>query len=154
MKIRKVEAKDRAVFLELADQFWHTPAVHQPIERSHHEKTFDLLMEGTPFAAAHLIEYQGKVVGYGLLAFTYSNEAGGNAVWLEELFVRPEFQGMGLGRDYILFVHEEYGDWAARFRLEIDSRNKGAAKLYERHGYRKMPYLELYRDGKNTSQPD
>ena len=78
--VRPVEKKDRSIFLELMAEFWNTPAVHTKIPSVYHEKTFDLIMKGTPYLAAYLISYNETVVGYGLLSFTYSNEAGGMVV--------------------------------------------------------------------------
>ena len=144
--IRPVENKDRSIFLELTAEFWNTPAVHAKIPLAYHERTFDLIMKGTPYVSAYLISYNETVVGYGLLSFTYSNEAGGMVVWLEEIYIREAYRGKGLGNEYLRFVSATYRETAAWLRLEIAPQNDRAKRLYERHGYRTMPYQSYYKE--------
>ena len=144
--IRPVENKDRSIFLELTAEFWNTPAVHAKIPLAYHERTFDLIMKGTPYVSAYLISYNETVVGYGLLSFTYSNEAGGMVVWLEEIYIREAYRGKGLGNEYLHFVSDTYREKAAWLRLEIAPQNDRAKRLYERHGYRTMPYQSYYKE--------
>ena len=144
--IRPVENKDRSIFLELTAEFWNTPAVHAKIPLAYHKRTFDLIMKGTPYVSAYLISYNETVVGYGLLSFTYSNEAGGMVVWLEEIYIREAYRGKGLGNEYLRFVSDTYREKAAWLRLEIAPQNDRAKRLYERHGYRTMPYQSYYKE--------
>ena len=37
------------------------------------------------------------MAGYALLAKTFSQEAGGLVVWLDEMYVRPAYRSKGLG---------------------------------------------------------
>jgi ribosomal protein S18 acetylase RimI-like enzyme len=143
--VRPVEKKDRSIFLELTAEFWNTPAVHTKIPSVYHEKTFDLIMKGTPYLAAYLISYNETVVGYGLLSFTYSNEAGGMVVWLEEVYIREAYRGRGLGNEYLRFISDKYRETAAWLRLEISPENNKAKKLYEKFDYRPMPYHPYYK---------
>ena len=143
--VRPVENKDRSIFLELAAEFWNTPAVHAKIPLAYHERTFDLIMEGTPYVSAYLISYNEIVVGYGLLSFTYSNEAGGMVVWLEEIYIREAYRGRGLGNEYLRFVSDTYRETAAWLRLEISPENDRARELYKKHGYHPMPYHGYYK---------
>lgn len=48
----------------------------------------DALDQKSPYVAAYIAEHQGAPAGYGLVSLTYSNEAGGLVVWLEELYIR------------------------------------------------------------------
>lgn len=141
---REPTAADRETLIALMDEFYHTDAVLHPIPRVHMERTFDALMEGTPMARAYLIECQGDLAGYALLALTWSNEAGGLTVWVDEVYIRPAFQGKGLGKAFFNFLHEHWG--AARFRLETEEENQGARRLYSRMGYKELPYLQMVRD--------
>ena len=143
--VRPVEKKDRSIFLELAAEFWNTPAVHTKIPSVYHEKTFDLIMKGTPYVSAYLISYNEIVVGYGLLSFTYSNEAGGMVVWLEEVYIREAYRGRGLGNEYLRFISDKYRETAAWLRLEISPENGRARELYKKHGYHPMPYHGYYK---------
>jgi GNAT superfamily N-acetyltransferase len=53
---------------------------------------------GQPTAWAHVAEADGEVVGIAVWFLTFSTWTGRNGIWLEDLYVRPEHRGSGLGR--------------------------------------------------------
>lgn len=144
--IEPLTALNKDTLLQLMREFYQTPAVLSPIPESHFENTCDQILGGSPYAAAHLITAQGQTAGYGLLAFTYTNEAGGLVLWLEELYIRPAFRGMGLGEAYLAFLEKTYGQQVARMRLEVEPENSGARRLYARRGFRELPYMQMYKE--------
>lgn len=97
-------------------------------------------------SAAFIAEHQEKPAGYGLVSLTYSNEVGGLVVWLEELYIREQARGFGLGTEMIAFIENRYAGRVARFRLEVEERNQGAVRLYERLGYVSLPYSQMTKD--------
>ena len=144
--IRQVEGKDKAVFIDLMKEFYQSDAVLHQIAEKNYYGTFFEVTSDSPYAIAFLIEKDGETAGYALLAFTYSNEAGGLVLWLEEMYIRPAFQGQGLGSEMFAFIDEHYKDRVARMRLEIEPGNVGAARLYRRQGYQELPYTQMVRD--------
>ncbi len=57
-------------------------------------------------------------------------------VWLDEIYVKPEFRSQGIGSELIDFVIEKYKNKISRFRLEITESNIGAKKkLYLSKGF-------------------
>ena len=76
-----------------------------------------------------------------MTAYTYSNEAGGKVVWIDELYVSPKFQGKGLGREFIRYIKSLFGEFA-RIRLEVEESNDGATRLYKREGFSQFNYTQ------------
>lgn len=144
--IRQVQAKDKTVFIDLMKEFYRSDAVLHQIAEANYYGTFFEVTSDSPYAIAFLIEKDGQIAGYALLAFTYSNEAGGLVLWLDELYIRPAFQGQGLGSELFAFIDEQYKDRVARMRLEIEPDNEGAARLYRRQGYETLPYVQMVKD--------
>lgn len=141
--IREIKSDDKIDFIKMCMDFYNTDGVDHSIPVSNMEKTFNLLMEGLDFAKAYVCEKNNKTVGYILLALTYSNEAGGMVVWIDEIYVKPEFRSQGIGSELIDFVIDKYKDNAARFRLEITESNMGAKKLYLSKGFTDLSYRQM-----------
>ena len=84
-----------------------------------------------------LIEWGGERAGYLVLTFGFSLEFGGRDAFIDELYVREEFRGRGLGRRAI-----ELAERACRERgvgslhLEVERANTAAQELYRRSGFR------------------
>ena len=144
--IRPIEAKDRTVYLSMARKFYDSDAVLSPVPTENFEKTFDLLLKGTPFADAFVFEENETVVGYALLARTWSQEAGGETLWIEEIYLEPDARGKGYGSAFFRFLEEKYAPEAKRFRLEVEKENEGAVSLYQRMGFAFFPYDQMKKD--------
>ena len=78
--------------------------------------------------------------------YTFSQEAGGKAVWLEELYIRPQFRCHGLGKEFFAYVDEQIAPKVMRLRLEIEPDNLRAKKLYLAMGYEDLPYAQMIKE--------
>lgn len=144
--LRELKEKDRAIFLQMVNDFYNSDAVLHSIPMSNIEKTFKEVMSNSPFTKAYIIEEKEQIAGYGLLSLTYSNEVGGMVVWIEELYIQKEFRGLGLGSIFLDFVKEKYGKQAKRLRLELEPNNTSAENLYLRKGYKQLDYKQMVND--------
>ncbi len=141
-QIRRITPSDRAAYIALVERFYQTDAVMAPIPRSHIERCFDEMLVSDTYAMAWMFKEDGVVCGYAQIAKTYSQEAGGKVIWIEEIYLLPEHRGKGFGGMFFALLESEFPD-TARFRLEVEDDNAGAVRLYERTGYRMIPYLNM-----------
>ena len=51
-----------------------------------------------PKAFCDIAEWDGEPVGFAVWFYTYSTFSGRHGIWLEDLFVRPEHRGQGIGK--------------------------------------------------------
>lgn len=143
--IRKLTADDRQTYLALANEFYGSPAVLHAIPEEYFERTFDEMMRSDDYVEGFMLEWDGETAGYGLISKSFSQEAGGMQAWLEELYVRPAFQGRGLGKAFFHF-YEGYAPEMRRFRLEVEQDNTRALELYKRLGYEEFTYYQMVKE--------
>jgi GNAT superfamily N-acetyltransferase len=56
------------------------------------------LLAEPPAVFAHVAEHDGQVAGFALWYLSFSTWTASHGIYLEDLFVRPELRGHGLGR--------------------------------------------------------
>ena len=56
MRIRSIEAADREFFIDRCHAFYKTPACDHEIPQQNAERTFELLLHGTPYADCLIAE--------------------------------------------------------------------------------------------------
>jgi diamine N-acetyltransferase len=144
--IRRISPDDRAEYIKMAKDFYSSDAVCHSVPPCHFESTFTELMRSQEYAEAYVMEYRKRIAGYALLAKTFSQEAGGMVVWIEELYVKPEYRGHGLGHAFFKFLKEHLPQNTKRLRLEVESSNQRAVSLYRRLGFQDLEYLQMFRD--------
>ncbi len=144
--IRKIEEKDKNVYLEMAHEFYHSPAVLHPVPDAYLERTFEECMRSADYIECYIFETDGEYAGYGLTAKTFSQEAGGYVYWLEELYVREKYRSKGLGREFFEMMEKKKEDGAARLRLEVEEDNVRAIALYKRMGYDFLDYRQMVKE--------
>ena len=145
---RKLEKRDRDFYINAVKDFYISDAVVHNIPESFIEKTFDELMKSDNYASAYIIEKDGKRAGYALLAKTFSQEAGGIVIWLEEIYILPQFRSCGLGGEFLSFLKEKVS--ASRIRLELFKSNLRAMEVYKRHGFEILEYNQMIYEKKES----
>ena len=81
------------------------------------------------------------MVGYGMLAKSYSTEYGKKCIWIEDIYIKDEYRGCGIGSRFFDYVMEKFP--SALLRLEVEAENERALRVYKKNGFDFMPYLEM-----------
>ncbi|MEY4322328.1 MAG: hypothetical protein RL410_109 [Actinomycetota bacterium] len=58
----------------------------------------DKSRNGSPASFAHVAEVDGTVIGFALWFLNYSTWLGRHGIYLEDLYVKPEYRGHGAGK--------------------------------------------------------
>ena len=102
---------------------------------------------GTTPVASCVLAYQAELpVAFALYYFTYSTFAGLPGLYLEDLFVKPDFRGQGLGHallQHLAKLAKDRGCW--RIEWAVLHWNQSAIRFYEKLGAIPMNDWAVYR---------
>lgn len=144
--IRKLKKEDRQLYIEMAREFYHSDAVLHPVPDTHFEKTVAEALCGNGWAEIFILEYESAAAGYALTAKSFSQEAGGTVVWIEEIYIREPYRSKGLGKEFFNYIEKERDPGTVRIRLEVEEENERAASLYRKLGYEILDYVQMIKD--------
>ena len=139
--IRKINKSDRDFYINSVKAFYSSDAVLHKIPEENITKTFEELMHSETYAQCYIFEKEEKRVGYALLAKTFSQEAGGEVLWIDEIYILPEFRSQGIGTQFFEFLKSNFD--VARLRLEFCPSNKKAIEVYKRQGFTPLNYGQM-----------
>jgi GNAT superfamily N-acetyltransferase len=104
------------------------------------------LFSAKPVAFCHVAEVDGKIVGIALWFLNYSTWLGKAGIYLEDLFVQPEYRGHGIGKGFMqtlaaLCVERGY----ERFQWWVLDWNKPSIDFYQSLGAVPMDEWTVFR---------
>ena len=145
MKIRAMQLEDMEEVVGMMRVFYDSPAVIHAAPEILRQDVKDCVGEG-PYIEGYIFEEDGKILGYSMVAKSYSTEYGGMCVWVEDLYMKEEARGLGIGTAFFRFLDEKYKDQAVRFRLEVEEDNERAVAVYKKAGYQPLPYMQMTKE--------
>ncbi len=106
-KIRDISISDKENYIRMAEDFYSSDAVSHKIPKENFEKAFEAAINKNPFIRLYILELNSEIAGYAAIAVTFTTEGGGNTLWLDELYIKPEHRGKGLGKRFIEFLKKD-----------------------------------------------
>ena len=104
------------------------------------------LFGASPVAYCHVAEVDGKVVGIAIWFLNYSTWLGKAGLYLEDLFVKPEFRGSGLGLSLMKTLAQVCVDRGyERFQWWVLDWNEPSINFYKSIGAEAMDEWTVYR---------
>lgn len=143
--IRKFVPEDREDYIRFSTEFYNSSAVDKPVPREHFEQGFDEMMRSDVYVQGYMLVCDGNNVGYCVTMKTYSVEAGGITIWIDEIFVLEEYRSKGLGRELFKYIEENGDEKLRRIRLEVELENGRAISLYKKMGFEPAPYDGMWK---------
>lgn len=130
-------------------KFIHDLAVFEKLENEvkvTEEKLRETLFGDKKYAEVLFIDYQGVKAGFALFFHNYSTFLGQPGIYLEDLFIKPEYRGQGLGKKLLshlakLTVQRGCG----RLEWSVLNWNQDAIEFYKSLGAKAMSEWTVYR---------
>ena len=141
VNIRDLKESDRNTVIDMMRAFYASDAVYTNGSEEIFSSDIDACLSDSPYLIGYVFEVENKIAGYAMLSKSFSTEFGKPCVWIEDIFVLPEFRGRGTGKYFFKFIETAFV--GSIFRLEVEKENINAIDLYEKAGFDFLPYLEM-----------
>jgi GNAT superfamily N-acetyltransferase len=139
--IRKMIREDKNIIIDMMRVFYASPAVLSNGSEEIFEADVENCVNDSPYLEGFVFENNGEIQGYGMIAKSFSTEFGKPCIWVEDLYIKPEYRGVGIGSKF--FEHLELNYTDCIFRLEVEEENERAIHVYEKNGFTVLPYMEM-----------
>jgi GNAT superfamily N-acetyltransferase len=134
LKIRPATREDAAAIVELITAL----AIYEREPQAVTATEADILRDGfgaTPRFRCVIAEWDGQAAGFAFWFYNYSTWQGRPGLYLEDLFVKPEFRGKGIGKSLLLYLAKVASDEnCGRFEWSVLDWNTPAIEFYESLG--------------------
>ena len=145
MKIRPAKQEDAGVILQLIKDLAFYEKAPDEVKATEKE-ILETIFAPNPSVFADLIEVEGQVVAIAIWFLNYSTWQGKHGIYLEDLYVKPEFRGRGYGKALLqhlakVCIERGYG----RFQWWVLDWNSPAIEFYKGLGAEAMDEWTVYR---------
>lgn len=141
VEFRKIENKDATCVIDMMRIFYTSDAVYTNGSEEIYEANVINCISDNPYVDGYVFVVGNNVQGYGMVAKSFSTEFGKPCIWIEDIYVKEEYRGLGIGSRFLKFIEEKYPN--SLFRLEVEPENVVAVNVYKKCGYDVLPYTEM-----------
>ena len=143
MTIRELTREDKGAVINMMRVFYASAAVYTNGSEEIFENDVENCINDSPYLEGYVFEENGNLLGYAMVAKSFSTEFGKPCMWIEDIYLKPECRGEGVGMQFMEYMKEKYPDTLQR--LEVEEENETALKLYRKAGFTQLPYMEMMR---------
>ncbi len=141
MKIRNMTRADSEEVLEMMRIFYASPAVLSNGSEEIFRSDIENCVGNSPYLEGYIFTEDNEILGYAMLAKSFSTEFGKTCIWIEDLYIKSKYRGSGIGTRFFAYVDQKYPD--SIIRLEVEEENQNAISVYKKCGYEILPYMEM-----------
>ena len=143
-EIRKMTKEHAQDVLEMMRVFYASPAVLSNGSEEIFQNDIENCINDSPYLEGYVFSEEEKILGYAMVAKSFSTEFGKLCIWIEDLYMKPECRGMGIGTAFFTFIDEKYPNTVKR--LEVEEENEKALYVYQKCGFEELPYMEMKKE--------
>ena len=145
MLIREATPADVPAIMQLIHDLAEYEKAPQEVETNEAEIAAALFAD-QPKVFAHVIDLDGEVIGMAIWFLNFSTWLGKHGIYLEDLYVKPEYRGRGYGLAMLKFlaalcIQRGYG----RFQWWVLDWNTPSIEFYKSQGAIAMDEWTVYR---------
>ena len=145
MKIRPARSDEASIILQLIKDLAEYEKAPDEVKASEKEINETIFAEN-PKVFCDFVEVDGEIAGMAIWFLNYSTWQGKHGIYLEDLYVKPEFRGRGYGKallQHLASICNERG--YGRFQWWVLDWNSPAIEFYRSLGAEAMSEWTVYR---------
>ena len=140
MEIRGSEFIDREEAFKMMRVFYDSKAVLYAAPYEVLCRDIDDSLSALHLIEGYVFEEKGESKEYTMVAKSYVTKYGILLIFIEDLYVKDYFIGLGIGRSFFHFIEEKYKGMAVKYKLEAEKENQNTISVYKKRGYSKLGY--------------
>ena len=145
MRIRSARVEDAPIILQLIKELADFERAPDEVEATEKE-IIETIFAEEPKVFCEVVEADDEIAGMAIWFLNYSTWQGKHGIYLEDLYIRPEFRGRGFGKALLkhlaaLCNERGYG----RFQWWVLDWNESAIEFYRGLGAEAMDEWTVYR---------
>ena len=145
MRIRSARVEDAPIILQLIKELADFERAPDEVEASEKDIVETIFAE-EPKVFCEVVETDDEIAGMAIWFLNYSTWQGKHGIYLEDLYIRPEFRGHGFGKallKHLATICNERG--YGRFQWWVLDWNESAIEFYRGLGAEAMDEWTVYR---------
>jgi GNAT superfamily N-acetyltransferase len=145
MNIRPARRDEVGIVLQLIHDLAHYEKAPNEVEAKEKE-LLETIFSENPQVFCDLVEVDGDIAGMAIWFLNYSTWQGKHGIYLEDLFVKPEFRGLGYGKALLQHLAKTCDERGyGRFQWWVLDWNSPAIEFYKSLGAVAMDEWTVYR---------
>lgn len=141
MIIECMKKEHTEAVVDMMRTFYTSPAVYTNGSEEIYRADVENCVNDNPYLEGYVFTEGDDIAGYGMLAKSFSTEFGKSCIWIEDIYIKPEYRDKGVGSKFLSFVEEKY--YNSILRLEVEEENERAVHVYKKNGFDILPYMEM-----------
>jgi GNAT superfamily N-acetyltransferase len=150
MKIRPARKEEVGIVLQLIHDLAHYEKAPNEVEATEKELLATIFIDN-PKVFCDVVDVDGEIAGMAIWFLNYSTWQGKHGIYLEDLFIKPEYRGHGYGKallKHLAKICDEKG--YGRFQWWVLDWNSPAIEFYRSLGAVAMDEWTVYRVSGNA----
>lgn len=104
------------------------------------------LVSHASLGKAWILQVDGVVAGYAILAIGFDHEVGGRIGTITDFYLQPGFRGRGIGTETLAQIEREAVTLGLEaLELEVSNDNEQAKRLYLKMGFQAADRIPMYK---------
>ena len=139
-----MQLEDKKEILTMMEEFYSSNAVATNGSNEIFETDFENCINDYQYLEGFVFYQNEKILGYAMIAKSFSTEFAKRCIYLEDLFIKKEFRGQGIITEFLRYLENIYVN--SIFKLEVDKCNIDAIEIYKKRGFIPLSYIEMKKE--------